>query len=260
VNAAASWAEALASWAIPPEILEQAPQDPWAYPVGHFVRSAEDAMTRDTPSYRSALAGMPVGGTILDVGCGAGAASLPLAPPASHLIGVDEEDAMLDAFAKRAGALGVAHTEVQGRWPDVKAQAPIADVVVCHHVLYNVSDLEPFVAALTDRARRRIVVELTAEHPRSWMNPLWRELHGIERPDRPTADDAIDVLNELGMRPHVERWQRPMHSAEAPEEEQVAMVRVALCLRPERNGDVARALAAHPPPPVRGVVTIWWES
>jgi SAM-dependent methyltransferase len=260
LNAAAAWAEALASWAIPPGILEQAAQDPWASRVALFVRSAEDAMTRDTPSYRSALAGMPVGGSILDVGCGAGAASLPLAPPASLLIGVDQEEAMLDAFAKRAGALGVAHTEIHGLWPDVKAQAPITDVVVCHHVLYNVPEVEPFVAALTERARRRVVVELTAEHPRSWMNPLWRELHGLERPERPTADDAIDVLNELGIRPHVERWERPMISAEAPDEERVAMVRVALCLRPERNGDVARALAAHPPPPERGVVTIWWET
>src|SRR5688572_27990516 len=136
-RASDAWAKALASWAIPPEVLEAAPEDPWAYPVGHFIRAAEEALVRETPSLRRALQALPVGGTVLDVGCGAGAASLPLAPPASSLTGVDESRAMLDAFAEPAAALGVAHDEVLGRWPDVSGQIlGAADVVVCHHVIY----------------------------------------------------------------------------------------------------------------------------
>lgn len=258
-GAADSWAEALASWAIPPEILAEAPEDPWAFTVGHFVRRAEEAMVRETPSVRRALQALPVGGTVLDVGCGAGAASLPLAPPASGLTGVDESADMLHAFAERAASLGVAHDEILGRWPDVADGVEPADVVVCHHVLYNVPDFVPFIEALVSLAVRRVVVEMTAEHPRAWESPFWRELHRIERPLRPTADDAIMLLGDMGIVPGVERWTLAPTFAKASRDELVAMVRVDLCLRPERDAEIAQAVEKHPPPEERGVVTLWWD-
>ncbi|HCO03571.1 MAG TPA: SAM-dependent methyltransferase, partial [Actinobacteria bacterium] len=43
-----------------------------------------------------------------DVGCGAGAASLPLAGRAGRLVGVDSSGPMLVAFLDRASAAGVA--------------------------------------------------------------------------------------------------------------------------------------------------------
>jgi SAM-dependent methyltransferase len=259
VSAADDWAEALASWAIPEEILAGAPADPWAYPVGHFIHAAEVALERETPSVRRALGGLPVGGTVLDVGCGAGAASLPLAQHASAIVGVDESAAMLEAFAERAGALGIAHFEIEGRWPDVADRVVATDIVVSNHVLYNVAEIVPFARALTGHARRRVVVELTAEHPRSWESPLWRELHRIERPLRPTADDAIEVLTDLGYQVSVDRWSRAALFAAAPKDELVAMVRVDLCLPPERDAEIARVLEANPPPGERGMVTLWWD-
>jgi hypothetical protein len=66
--------------------------------------------------------------------------------------------------------------------------------VVCHHVVYNVADLASFVRALDERATRRVVVELTAVHPMSWLAPYWKELHDLGQPQRPVADDAIAVL------------------------------------------------------------------
>lgn len=261
MSAVRAWAEALERWAIPPEILERAPQDPWAYPVGAFVRAAEQAMGRDSPSYRHALEGLPVGGTVLDVGCGAGAAGLPLVPPAAWIVGVDQSEQMLKAFAERAGSLGIAHDELHGTWPAVSADLDgTADVVVCHHVLYNVPDIAPFVTALAERALRRCVIEITAEHPRAWESPLWQELHGIERPARPTAVDALAAIRELGIDAHVEPWSRPMTMHGMSVAELVAMIRVDLCLSPDRDADVARALAAHPPPAERGVMTIWWDT
>ncbi len=51
-----------------------------------------------------------------------------------------------------------------------------------------------------------------------------------------------------------------MSSASASPQEQVEMTRVDLCLPAERAGDVARALAEHPPPIDREVVTLWWDA
>ena len=40
MSAAEDWADALASWAIPPEIMASAPEDPWAWPVTAFAIAA----------------------------------------------------------------------------------------------------------------------------------------------------------------------------------------------------------------------------
>ena len=58
----------------------------------------------------------------------------------------------------------------------------------------NTPSLDAFARALTEHARRRVVMELTATHPLSTMNELWVRFHGLARPDRPTADDAQEVL------------------------------------------------------------------
>jgi hypothetical protein len=58
-------------------------------------------------------------------------------------------------------------------------QTEIADVVLCHHLVYNVSDLAGFVAELASHARARVVVEMTTVHPMAWMTPYWEALHGL---------------------------------------------------------------------------------
>ena len=140
--------DALAAWAIPEDILGQATADPWRFPPSLFSAHGHEAPA-DSPSRRRALEVLPEGGTVVDVGCGPGAASLHLAPPASFVVGVDESAEMLAAFARAAQERGVSHREVEGRWPDVADAVPVADVVVSHHVFYNVPNLAAFALALT---------------------------------------------------------------------------------------------------------------
>lgn len=251
------WAEALAAWAIPAPILDAAPDTPYGFDVGTFSRIADEALERPTPSQRVAREAVPDGGSVLDVGCGGGAAGLPLAPPAALLVGVDEGAGMLAAFAHRAEARGVAHTEIEGRWPDVADQAPAVDVVVCHNVLYNVADIALFVRALADHARSRVVVEITEEHPLAWTNPYWKHFHGIDRPRRPTADDAAAVVRDLGFSVQQDRWDRPWGSRHTPEE-MVAQMRQRLCLAPEHDNEIQDLLERVPPPTERTTVTLWW--
>jgi SAM-dependent methyltransferase len=202
----------------------------------------------DTPSRRMALAGLGTGGSVLDVGCGGGIASLALAPTASELLGVDERPEALAAFLAAAASAGVPASAVGGRWPDVAAEVEPADVVVCHHVLYNAPDFAPFVEALTTHARRLVVVELTAAHPLVYLAPLWRRFWDVERPQGPTAGDAVAVLRELGYEPEVEVGRRPPGHWRSPEQ-QVRLARKRLCLPAERDPEVADALAELPPAP-----------
>jgi SAM-dependent methyltransferase len=234
-----------------------------------------------------------VGGSVIDVGSGAGAASLPLAARASRITAVDTDPAMLSSLAAIAAGLGAEDgkgrapeaplkapdktpeapdkTEVvtvAGRWPDVADRVPVADVVVCHHVLYNVMELRPFVEALSEHARVRVVVEMTERHPVVPMNPLWRRFHGLERPEGPTWEDAVAAISSLGHDVKVERWDAaPLHTYESFDE-MVAYHRRRLCLPSSSDPEVAAALeelGADPANPVglgrgRPLMTLWWAG
>lgn len=263
------WRDDLAAWAIPQHILEAAPEPPWQLPRDLFARRADAQVER--PAGRSlarAAEALPDGGSVLDVGAGAGAASLPLRA-AGRLIAVDQDPDMLAALRSRAEARGVETEAIEGRWPDVATRTPAADVVTCNHVLYNVPDIGPFVQALHGHARRRVVVELTPRHPVSGLNPLWRRFHGIERPERPTWEDAAACLRTVGIEPNAERYPRPPGTAHmASFEAAVRATRIRLCLPADREPEVAAALVeggAQPDDPETWstgggeLVVLWWD-
>lgn len=248
MDAAGRWAQLQEGRGIPAEILARAPANPWHHTPEFFTAPAEPA---DTPSRAAGLAMLDTPGTVIDVGCGAGAAGFALAGPVTHLTGVDLQQDMLDAFAQAAVERGIPHRTVRGRWPEVDAGR--ADVVVSHHVLHNVVDLPPFLTALTAAARRGVVVEMLAEHPMAWLDPLWVRFHDLHRPPPATDQDALAVLGELGVDPEVRRWERP-----DPPRQDVGWITRRLCLPPEREPEVAAALDGVARP--RTAVTLTWPA
>jgi SAM-dependent methyltransferase len=249
------WRDELAAWAIPEEILATAPEPPWGFPVRLWRVGDEGG--DESPSRSRALEVLPPHGSVLDVGCGGGRASLALVPAPGTIVGVDESADMLAAFAEAAAARGVAHAEVLGAWPDVADTVEAADVVVCHHVAYNVPDLGAFAVALTRRARRRVVLELTELHPLVATAPLWKHFHGLDRPTGPTADLACAVLREVGIEPGVERL--TVESGQPDRSLLVAFTRRRLCLPARRDAEVDEALGPDWNT-VRRTATLWWDS
>jgi SAM-dependent methyltransferase len=248
------WREQLEGWAIPAEILAAAPESPWGFPVGMFRSRARRAGSRPvTPSNLEAARHLPPGGSVLDVGAGGGAASLPLATEAGRLVAVDESPEMVASFLAAAEAAGVPAEGVEGRWPEVAGRVGPADVVVCHHVLYNVADLAPFAAALTGHARRRVVAELTDRHPLAGLAPLWRRFHDLERPDGPGAGDAVAALAELGLAVDRRDWENQDRFGFDDFDELVAFTRRRLCLPAGRDPEVAEALLEQGTHQVDGV-------
>jgi SAM-dependent methyltransferase len=268
--AAERWAEDLRAWAIPEPILRAAPEPPYGFPTELFRQRAERATHNSpTPTTLRALEALPDGGTVLDVGVGGGATSLPLAERAVAIVGVDGSADMLEAFRTTAETIGVTAGTIQGAWPEVADRAEPADVVVCGHVLYNVQDVAPFLGALTAHAVHRVVVEITERHPWTWMNDLWRRFHTLERPDVPTAEDAESVLRELGtVASREDRVDTEPSGGFGHRADAVALVRRRLCLPPDRDPELERALGdrlaeAHglwsSGPLEQRIVTLWWD-
>lgn len=255
-SAATNWAEALASWAIPEEILNQAPESPWIHPPALF--EVPDTI-ESTPSHERAREAMPAGGSVLDIGCGGGIAAFALAPDASHVIGVDQQSEMLVMFNERARMLGVTSETHLGFWPAIEAETAVADVVTCHHVVYNVSDIEPFLRALNEHARRRVVIELPQRHPLWNSRYAWRHFWNIDRPMDPTPEMLMDALSEMGIAANLELWDgKPVR--QLPQEMEVEFTRIRLCLDSSRDTDIREFLQNEPPSTVRPLATIWWNK
>ena len=259
MSAAEHWQRQLAAWAIPEEILAQAPEDPWTLPVELFEADQRPGLTL---SHRRALEALRDGDEVLDVGAGRCAMSLPLRPPAARIIAVDESRAML--------ANSPADVTVLGRWPDVVGEVTPAPVVVCGHVLYNVPDLGPFVSALSASGLRRVVVEITQAHPRTRAleTVLWKHFWGITRPTGPTWEDAVSVMRDQGITPSVDLWNSGERWGFRKLEDLVAWMRRTVCLDRSRDQEVDAIvrqyavqhdgrwqLSGAP----RSIATIWWD-
>lgn len=255
------WAAALSSWALPQEILDQAPESPWRLPPEAFAGAARAALELPpTPTHERALEALPAGGLVVDVGAGAGAASLPLAARASRIVAVDQSSEMLRellAIAPRR----VVVTTVEGTWPEVRPKVEAADVVVCANVAYNVPALDAFVTALTDTARAQVVMELTSSHPQQPLNWLWQHFWGLRRPEVPTAETAVKVVQEtVGVEVEVIRWRSRRPRFDPRDPQAIAWVRQRLCLPEARTDELAQLLRSRDPNQETEMVTLVWRG
>ncbi len=255
-NPAEKWAADLSQWAIPAHIMEQAPESPWIHPPAMFTLPEQ---IPNSPSHDRAREAIAVGGSVLDIGCGGGIAAFAVSPPAKRVVGVDHQTEMLEMFAQTAASKDLAHVEVFGDWPAVADQTPIVDVVTCHHVVYNVADIEAFLLALDSHATKRVVIELPQEHPLSTMRKAWMHFWKLERPTKPSPDDLIAVLTNLGIKANLELWTGPKLRAIDLVDE-IKFLRIRLCLDSSRDFEIREFIENQEIKPFRALATIWWDK
>lgn len=262
---AREWSDQLQAWAIPDEIRAAAVSFPYEMDPALF-RPATDNTAASSPSLATTRAVEAFVAddrprtrrSVIDVGCGGGAATMAVASEVGEAVGVDQSTAMLHAFAEEAAARGISAKTVEGTWPASAPAAGEADLVLCHHVAYNVADLGPFVLALSRAARRRVVMELTLAHPQTSNAPLWRQFWNLDRPSGPTAEDALAVIQEVGIPATLETGPAGALRRQADLEARAATATRMLCLGPERLADVQAAVEALPARSNRRAV-IWWD-
>lgn len=249
------WRESLASWAIPQDILDQAPENPWIHPPSMFTLPE---IIEDSISHQRAREVLREADSILDIGCGGGIAAFAVVPPATHVIGVDHQEEMLEMFAANAAERGITSEIFDGFWPDVADAVPVADVVTTHHVVYNVAPIEDFLLAMNSHARKRAVIEMPYRHPLTTAAPMWKHFWNLERPTNPTPEDLISVLESLGIKANLEHWEGSMR-IEPDLESQARFSRIRLCLPESRESEVFEFLKDQPKVAIRKLATIWWD-
>lgn len=226
------------------------------------------ASDRQTPTLDviARLAGP--GGSVLDIGSGTGRASLPLAQAGHPVTAVEPSETMLSGLVE--ASLGLPVTVVEGRWPESTDLVGIHRVAMCAHVVFDVADVGPFVAAMNERAAAGVVIEMTDRHPWVHLGPYYQALHALERPVGPGWEDLVAIVNEvIGIDPTVEHWQRPTHLWFESVDEILEFYAKRLLIGPDRWAELRALLESDiVSGPVgyqvgterRELVTIWWGT
>ena len=173
-------------------------------------------------------------------------------------MGVDHEREMLSMFAQNAEKREISCQVFEGFWPEIADQVPMADVVLCHHVLYNISEIGPFLLGLDSHARSRVVVEMSTCHPLSHHSGAWKHCWNIDRPTTPTSEDVLEFLKEIGIKAEIHYWSGKLRDQIDIDQEN-DFIRVRLCLPPERLSEVRDYFLDNPSPMHRELATIWWD-
>jgi hypothetical protein len=103
-----------------------------------------------------------------------------------------------------------------------------------------------------------VVVELSARSPLGALDPLWKAIHGIDRPAFRVADLAQAVLVALGLDVEREDIVLPPQAQEVTPA-LVAFTRRRLHVGPEHDDEIERFLRARAPQEHR-VAALWWPG
>ncbi|HJU51498.1 MAG TPA: methyltransferase domain-containing protein [Acidimicrobiia bacterium] len=269
MSAADSWRRQLEDWRIPDALLAAVEESPYGWTKQLWKRRAARAIEGDrTSPTLDVVRELANGGSVLDVGAGTGRASLPLVRDGYRVTMVEPNQAMLAGLDELEA--DVEFEVVVGRWPEVASEIQPHAVALSAHVVYDVAEVAPFLIALDRAATRGVVLELTPAHP--WVNlgPLYRELHGLDRPLGPTVDDLAAVVREaVGSEPVVHRWTRPGDMVFDTAEEAIEFTARRLVLPRGRWPELEERLlprltgrAGHwqLEPTERDLCTLWWRS
>ncbi len=270
-SAAGRWREQLEAWAIPQELLDAVPDSPYEWPseLWERHRAAADEV-RDSVTAAIVRELLPDGGSVLDVGAGTGRLSLPLAREGYRLTAVERDHGMIAGLRRQTARIGGGVSVIEGSWPAAAAEAGRHDVAMCAHVVYDVADVVPFLAALNAAAHRAVIVEMTPQHPWWSLAPYYLALHDLDRPHGPTVGDlAAIVKEELGVVPTLRKWTGSGRLRFASIDELVEYQRRRLVLPRERTAELEQLLTADIVPDGEmfmlgpdesTLVTLWWAT
>lgn len=146
------------------------------------------------------------GDTVLDLGCGPGTLSLPLAERVASVTALDSNDAMLRGLQDEAAATRLENiTCVHADWATAQATLEPHDVVVAANVAPVVRHVDTFLPAAHRIARRTVVVILGAgQRGDKFFQSELRALLGLP-PPTPRKDylEQYTALHAHGVYAHV---------------------------------------------------------
>jgi len=134
------------------------------------------------------------GRTALDVGCGAGLLTEPLARLGARASGIDASPELIDVARRHAAAMGL---DIDYRAGDVQELEGRFDLITCMEVIEHVADPAAFVQALARRLAPGGLLVLSTPNATGWSKLLTITLaEGLGRIPKGTHDFAKFIAPE----------------------------------------------------------------
>ena len=143
--------------------------------------------------------------TVLDIGCGNGVITLPLAAKASSITALDISRKMLDILQEKAAAQNLSNIKVINKGiEDVEArEIGYHDVVVASRSLNGIADIQPELEKINKIARKYVYITLWGVDNRKFESEM-AELLGRESYQHPDYTIVLNLLHEMGIHANVE--------------------------------------------------------
>jgi len=141
--------------------------------------------------------------TVLDVGCGNGAITIPLAQKARSVTALDSSTRMLEFLGKKADHPSNIHMINKGLEEVDAQEIGYHDVVVASRSLNGIADIQAQLEKLDRIARKYVYITLWGVDNRKFENEM-AELLGRESHQNPEYILVYNILYEMGIQANVE--------------------------------------------------------
>lgn len=145
--------------------------------------------------------------TVLDVGCGEGSVTIPLAKRVKKVIGLDSSPKMLEYLEKRANDNDIDNIECNLKPIEDISYDEIGDmdVVVCSRSLNGIIPIEDVLAELNKIANKYVFITIFGPENKKIEKDFDKEL-GIKTEDFPDYNYFFNILFNMGIYANIERF------------------------------------------------------
>ena len=145
--------------------------------------------------------------SVLDVGCGEGSVTVPLAKKVKRVIGIDSSPKMLEYLKKRAGDNNITNIETILKPIEEITYDEIGDVdvVVCSRSLNSIVPIEETLAELNKIANKYVFITIFGPENKKLEKNFDKRL-GIKTEDFPDYNYFFNILFNMGIYANIERF------------------------------------------------------
>lgn len=145
------------------------------------------------------------GDTVLDIGCGNGAITIPLAKKAKSVTALDSSVNMLNILQEKAAVEKLSNIKIINKAIEDVEDSEIGyhDVVVASRSLNGIPDIQPVLEKINKIAQKYVYVTFWGVDNREFENKI-SELLGRETHKHPDFSIILNILQGMGIQPNVE--------------------------------------------------------
>lgn len=142
--------------------------------------------------------------TVLDIGAGTGALTIPLAKKAKKVISIEPSVGMLDYLKSTALKENLSNIEfINNGWECAEISGQY-DIVICSHALYFIHDIKKSLRRMIDVTGKYLFLMTVVNDDKDRYGDIWKIIKGTSYKPGPDYIYIYNLLRELGWYPDVE--------------------------------------------------------